>query len=108
MLRPHGLLLSPSIAPDCRSTRSLAVCELVSGSMEWIYSDTRYSPPLTFSAGDPSPEEWAAQMEVDERKQRGEGKGAGQSRPRVCTIEKYGFKLVCESLCGAAPQPAGH
>lgn len=56
--------------------------------MEWVWEDSRYSPPYTFSPGDPNPYSAA---------DNGQNEGGGdQSRPRICYLEDYDFAVVCK------------
>lgn len=58
------------------------------GNMEWIWEQSRYDPPYTFSPGDPKHYSAA---------DNGQSAGGGdQSRPRVCYLEDYDFAVVCE------------
>lgn len=56
--------------------------------MEWIWEDTRYSPVYTYSDDDP--------RDYDPEANGHASGGASQSRPRICTIEKYDFAVVCK------------
>lgn len=56
--------------------------------MEWIWEQSRYDPPYTFSPGDPKHYSAA---------DNGQSAGGGdQSRPRICYLEDYDFAVVCE------------